>query len=151
MNEFNNCDNNNEPNFNFKRIKMILIAVTIIFFLLTISVFLFNKNKNYNEVKNELLTNTWTLEDEYFLKLIEDLQKTNDDIPSTENIIKQQEKWLRYLRLRRRCLDYELERIVTNKGYTPWFCDSDENLEQFSTEKQTQTAKSEPKIETVVF
>ena len=135
------------------RIKNIIIAVIVIFFILTIAVFNYNQNKNYNEVKSELLTNTWTseFENEYYLKLIEDLQKTNDDIPSTENIIKQQEKWLRYLRLRRRCLDYELERIVTNKGYTPWFCDKEENLEQFKVTKQVQTAQTQPKVETVVF
>jgi len=144
-----------ENNYNFKKIKMILIAVTIIFFLLTISVFLFNKNKNYNATKNELLTqtNTWTseFENEYKLEVISDLQYINNLIPETELRIKEMEEELRIRRLRRRCLEYELERITTNKWYSPWFCDNKDNLEQFKVTSQVQTAQTQPKVETVVF
>ena len=135
------------------RIKKIIIAVVVIFFLLTIAVFQFNQNKKYNEVKSELLTNTWTseFENEYKLEVISDLQYINNLIPETELRIKEMEEELRIRRLRRRCLEYELERITTNKWYSPWFCDNKDNLEQFKVTSQVQTAKSEPKVETVVF
>lgn len=139
-----------ENNYNFKKIKMILIAVTIIFFLLTISVFLFNKNKNYNATKNELLTqtNTWNLEDEYFLKVVKNLQEVNDFIPIVEDEIKKMEYLLNRERLKRRCLEYEMERISTNKWYIIDFCDNEENLEQFKLSKQVeiqQANNNEPK------
>ena len=80
-----------------------------------------------------------------FTATINLLQKLNTDIPDTEWQIKELEKRLETQRLKRRCFEYELERIVTNKGYTPWFCDSEENLEQFKVTKQVevQTAKAE--------
>lgn len=138
-------------NYNFKKAKIILITVIVIFFLLTIAVFNYNKNKNYNEVKQELLTNTWTseFENEYKLKVISDLQTINDLIPNTEEEIKRIEENLRIQRLTRRCLEYELERITTNKWYSPWFCDNKDNLEQFKVTSQAQTAKAE--TQTVVF
>ena len=137
------------------RIKKIIIAVIVIFFILTIAVFNYNQNKNYNEVKSELLTNTWTseFENEYKLEVISNLQYINNLIPETELRIKEMEEELRIRRLRRRCLEYELERITTNKWYSPWFCDNKDNLEQFKVTKQVeaQTAQTQPKVETVVF
>lgn len=139
------------------RIKKIIIAVVVIFFLLTIAVFQFNQNKNYNATKNELLTqtNTWKtekeIEDEYKLKTINLLQKLNTDIPDTEWQIKELEKRLETQRLKRRCFEYELERIVTNKGYTPWFCDKEENLEQFKVTKQVEVQTAKAETQTVVF
>ena len=125
-----------------QRLKKIIIAVIVIFFILTIAVFNYNKNKNYNATKNELLTqtNTWTseFENEYKLKVISDLQTINDLIPNTEEEIKKIEENLRIQRLTRRCLEYELERITTNKWYSPWFCDNKENLEQFKVTKQVE-------------
>lgn len=131
-----------------KRLKFIIIAVIVIFFLLTIAVFQFNQNKNekYEQAKKELTQKTEKeIEDEYKLKTINLLQKLNTDIPDTEWQIKELEKRLETQRLKRRCFEYELERIVTNKGYTPWFCDKEENLEQFKVTKQVevQTAKAE--------
>lgn len=150
-----------ENNYNFKKIKMILIAVTIIFFLLTISVFLFNKNKNYNATKNELLTqtNTWKteqeIEDEYYLSIIRELQETNKYIPALETEIKEIEAQIRRYRLTRRCLEYELERIQTNKGYVVWFCNNPDTLEQFTNEnKQTEIVKQQAnnfEVQQVVF
>lgn len=137
-----------------KRLKFIIITVIVIFFLLTIAVFQFNQNKNekYEQAKKELTQKTEKeIEDEYKLKTINLLQKINEEIPDTESQIKELEKRLETQRLKRRCLDYELERIVTNKGYTPWFCDKEENLEQFKLTSQKQTAQTEPKVETVVF
>lgn len=124
-------------------IKKIIIAVIVIFFILTIAVFQYNKNKNYNEVKQELLTNTWTLEDEYYLKVVKDLQDVNTSIPAIEDEIKKIEDSLNKARLKRRCLEYEMERISTNKWYTINFCDNEENLEQFKLSKQAQTVQVE--------
>lgn len=137
-----------------KRLKFIIVTVIVIFFLLTIAVFQFNQNKNekYEQAKKELTQKTEKeIEDEYKLKTINLLQKLNTDIPDTEWQIKELEKRLETQRLKRRCFEYELERIVTNKGYTPWFCDKEENLEQFKVTSQVQTAQIQPKIETVVF
>lgn len=143
-----------ENNYNFKKIKMILIAVTIIFFVLTISVFQYNKNKNekYEQVKQELTQKTEKqIEDEYKLKTINLLQKINEEIPDTESQIKELEKRLETQRLKRRCFEYELEIIVTNKGYTPWFCDKEENLEQFKVTKQIEVQTAKAETQTVVF
>ena len=137
-----------------KRLKFIIVTVIVIFFLLTIAVFQFNQNKNekYEQAKKELTQKTeQEIEDEYKLKTINLLQKLNTDIPDTEWQIKELEKRLETQRLKRRCFEYELERIVTNKGYTPWFCDKEENLEQFKVTKQVQTAQTQSKVETVVF
>lgn len=157
MNEFNNYDN--EPNFNFKRIRFILICVVILFFIFTIAVFQLSKNKNYNLAKQELTqnTNTWKteqeIEDEYYLSVIRELQQTNEYIPALEQEMKELEAKIRRYRLSRRCLEYEMERIQTNKWFIIWYCDNPDNLEQFTNQKQieVQQARVEPKVETVVF
>ena len=133
-----------------KRLKFIIVTVIVIFFLLTIAVFQFNQNKNYNLAKQELTqnTNTWNLEDEYFLKVVKDLQEVNDFIPTVEYEIKKMEYLLNIERLKRRCLEYEMERISTNKWYIIDFCDNEENLEQFKLSKQVeiqQANNNEPK------
>ena len=132
------------------RIKKIIIAVIVILFILTIAVFKLNQNKNYNLAKQELTqnTNTWKteqeIEDEYYLSIIRELQETNKYIPALETEIKEIEAQIRRYRLTRRCLEYELERIQTNKGYVVWFCDNPDTLEQFTNEnKQTEIVKQQ--------
>ena len=100
------------------RIKKIIIAVVVIFFLLTIAVFNYNQNKNekYEQAKKELTQKTeQEIEDEYYLSVIRELQQTNEYIPALEQEMKELEAKIRRYRLSRRCLEYEMERIQTNK------------------------------------
>lgn len=136
MNEFNNYDN--EPNFNFKRIRFILICAMILFFIFTIAVFQLSKNKNYNTTKNELL-NSWISEEEqdaYKLKVINLLQEVNWTIPALE-------KSLRTERLTRRCLEKQLELIKTNQEYKIDYCEDTWVLELFKDWNEVNIYKDE--------
>ena len=137
-----------------KRLKFIIVTVIVIFFLLTIAVFQFNQNKNYNLAKQELANQVDPIEqakkelDEYKLKVVNQLQQTNEKVEEIQQTIKFHENQLRQTRLKRRCLDYQLERITTNKDYHIDYCDNDENLEQFKEVKQVeiqQANNNEPK------
>lgn len=136
------------------RIKKIIIAVVVIFFILTIAVFKLNQNKNYNLAKQELANQVDPIEqakkelDEYKLKVVNQLQQTNEKVEEIQQTIKFHENQLRQTRLKRRCLDYQLERITTNKDYHIDYCDNEENLEQFKLSKQVeiqQANNNEPK------
>ena len=139
------------------RIKKIIIAVIVIFFLLTIAVFQFNQNKNYNLAKQELANQVDPIEqakkelDEYKLKVVNQLQQTNEKVEEIQQTIKFHENQLRQTRLKRRCLDYQLERITTNKWYTIDYCEDDENLEQFKEVKQIEIQQAKAETQTVVF
>lgn len=64
-------------------------------------------------------------EDEYFIHLKNSIQESKKTLPELE------EK-LRFERLKKRCVEAQINRVLDNKDYDLWYCDKIENLEQFS-------------------
>lgn len=92
--------------------KKIIIAIAIIIvtvMLLTIAVYSNKKSSN----------------DDYILSLINWIKEHNQKIPEFE-------KNLRILKLKKRCLNAQIERIKNNEDYDLNYCDDEKNLEQFS-------------------
>lgn len=113
---------------NHKKIIIAIAIIILIVMLLTIAVYSSKKSP----------------EDEYLINLKNSIQESKKTIPNLE------EK-LRFERLKKRCLNAQIERIKNNEDYDFNYCDKLDNLEQFSELQKKEETKPvsflAPKVE----
>lgn len=128
-------------NFHLRENLLILIIFIVIVTIIWAKI-VYSKNQNLNseleKTKMELLRN------KYFLDLKFEIKQNKQDIPELD------EK-LRDLRLKTRCLESQIQRVLNNEKVDELFCEIKENLENFSNANQTSFTKEKATNKKVVF